>query len=123
MSPARRMPVWRTASRSSMTILIFLTDLLMMAEALLTFVGHQILCYTMGAGAYEWIRGEQPNLVILDWRMETPDTGTAVLGLLKKESATRSIPIIVLSAYLRRGSWRLCSRRNFRLRCCPSPQG
>ncbi len=98
-------------------------DLLMMAEALPTFVANQILCLAMGAGSYEWIRGEQPNLVILDWRMETPDTGTAVLGLLKKEPATRSIPIIVLSGYLRRGSWRLCSRQNFRLRCCPSPQG
>ncbi len=80
-------------------------DILLMLEALLTSVGHLVLCYTGGDGAYEWIRGEQPDLVILDWWMETPDMGAAVLGLLQADPATRAIPVIVFSGYLQ--TWQL----------------
>jgi CheY-like chemotaxis protein len=59
----------------------------------------------MGIGAYEWIRSEQPDLIILDLWMETPDTGNAVIGLLLADPATRVIPIIVFSGYLQ--TWQL----------------
>lgn len=80
-------------------------DILVMLEAVLTSEGYQVLCYTVGDGAYEWLRGEQPDLVILDLWMETPDMGNAVLGLLQQDPATRSIPIIVFSGYLQ--TWQL----------------
>jgi DNA-binding response OmpR family regulator len=80
-------------------------DILTMLEAILSSEGHRVLCYTVGDGAYEWIRSEQPDLIILDLWMETPDTGNAVLGLLQKDAATRSIPIIVFSGYLQ--TWHL----------------
>ena len=75
-------------------------DILNMLEASLTPEGYHVLCYTVGNGAYEWIRGEQPDLIILDLWMETPDTGNAVIGLLLADPATRAIPIIVFSGYL-----------------------
>lgn len=75
-------------------------DLLIMLESLLTSEGLHVLCYTSGDGAFEWIRGEQPDLVILDLWLETPETGAAVLGLLQKDPATRAIPVIVYSGHL-----------------------
>jgi CheY-like chemotaxis protein len=75
-------------------------EILTLLEDLLTPAGYQVQCYTAGEGAYAWIRGEQPDLVILDLWLETPDMGNAVLGLLEADPATRCIPIIVFSGYL-----------------------
>ncbi len=75
-------------------------DILTLLEAILTAAGYQVLCYTVGKRAYEWIRGERPDLVILDLWLETHDMGNAVLGLLQADPATQSIPIIVFSGYL-----------------------
>ena len=77
-------------------------DILSMLEALLLQAGYGVLCYTTGTDAYEWIRGEQPDLVILDLWIELPDSGYTVIGLLASDPATRTIPVIVFSAYLHR---------------------
>jgi CheY-like chemotaxis protein len=51
-----------------------------------------------GNAAFETIKREQPDAVILDIRMEQPDTGWRVLNLLMLDPATRSIPVIMCSA-------------------------
>jgi CheY-like chemotaxis protein len=48
--------------------------------------------------AFERIKEEQPDLVILDVRIEQPDTGWRVLNLLLLDPATRAIPVIMCSA-------------------------
>ena len=48
--------------------------------------------------AFEAIKKEQPDLVILDIRMEQPDTGWRVLNLLMLDPETRPIPVIMCSA-------------------------
>jgi CheY-like chemotaxis protein len=51
-----------------------------------------------GDAAFEVIKRDQPDLVILDIRMERPDTGWRVLNLLILDPATRAIPVIMCSA-------------------------
>src|SRR5947209_2119136 len=51
-----------------------------------------------GNAAFETIKREQPNVVILDIRMEQPDTGWRVLNLLMLDPETRGIPVIMCSA-------------------------
>src|SRR5437868_3464947 len=51
-----------------------------------------------GNSAFEVIKREQPDLVILDIRMEQPDTGWCVLTLLTLAPETCSIPVIMCSA-------------------------
>jgi len=41
----------------------------------------------------------QPDLVILDLDLEHPQAGSKVLGLLMVDPATRSIPVMICSAY------------------------
>lgn len=65
---------------------------------LLTEEGYQTKIWKEGDKAYEMIREHRPALVILDIRMERPDTGWMVLELLRLDPATADIPVIVCSA-------------------------
>jgi CheY-like chemotaxis protein len=49
-------------------------------------------------GCYDFIKQAQPDLVILDLMMGRDQTGWAVLDLLRSESTTREIPVILCSA-------------------------
>jgi CheY-like chemotaxis protein len=60
--------------------------------------GWEIIELHEGNAAFELVKREQPELVILDIRMEQPDTGWRVLNLLMLDPATRPIPIIMCSA-------------------------
>jgi CheY-like chemotaxis protein len=51
-----------------------------------------------GNTAFETIKREQPDAVILDLRMEQPDTGWRVLNLLMLDPETRGIPVVMCSA-------------------------
>jgi CheY-like chemotaxis protein len=51
-----------------------------------------------GNVAFETIKQEQPDAVILDLRMEQPDTGWRVLNLLMLDPETRGIPVVMCSA-------------------------
>lgn len=48
--------------------------------------------------AYEQIKKDPPDLIILDVRMESQESGWTVLELIKLDPATNSVPIIVCSA-------------------------
>ena len=50
--------------------------------------------------AYEGLKSEQPDVIVLDIRLGNPDAGWTILELLKLDPVTRTIPIIVCSAAL-----------------------
>jgi CheY-like chemotaxis protein len=65
---------------------------------LLTEEGYRTAIWKEGDRAYEMIKEHQPVLVILDIRMEHPDTGWMVLELMRLDPATAAIPVIICSA-------------------------
>ena len=73
---------------------VFLT---LMAD-LLTRQGYDIILLKESNTAYDIIKREKPDLVILDIRREHQEGGWVVLELLKLDPATRSLPVIVTSA-------------------------
>jgi DNA-binding response OmpR family regulator len=67
-------------------------------ERLLRREGYDTILWTAGDGAYEMLRQERPDLVILDIVMETPEVGWTVLELLRLDPETEAIPVLVCSA-------------------------
>ncbi len=65
----------------------------------LTDAGYTVVPWTQGAGAYEFIRLVQPDLVILDLWLEHAQAGSMVLGLLMVDPTLHHLPVIVCSAY------------------------
>jgi DNA-binding response OmpR family regulator len=65
----------------------------------LTDAGYTVLPWMQGAGAYEFIRLVQPDLVIVDLWLEHAQAGSMVLGLLMVDPTLHHLPIIVCSAY------------------------
>lgn len=74
------------------------TAFLRMMNVLLLQEGYQTLLWLHGTGAYEMIRREQPDLVILDLRMDNPQAGWQTLERLRQDPRTAAIPVIVCSA-------------------------
>jgi DNA-binding response OmpR family regulator len=50
--------------------------------------------------AFEELRQDPPDLIILDIRLGAPEAGWTVLNLLKLDRATANVPIVVCSAAL-----------------------
>ncbi len=65
---------------------------------LLTEEGYRTAIWKEGDKAYEMIKEHRPALVILDIRMERPDTGWMVLELMRLDPVTAHIPVIICSA-------------------------
>jgi len=63
--------------------------------------GYDILTAADGEAALERARAERPALIILDVQMPKKD-GFAVFDDLRKEQATKSIPVIMLTSVSRR---------------------
>ena len=59
--------------------------------------GFEILSAHAGAEGIEQARVSAPDLILLDYSMPDMD-GTEVLGRLKRDDATRGIPVVVLTA-------------------------
>jgi len=59
--------------------------------------------YPTAAGdlAYRQVRDLQPDAIILDFRIESPDVGYKTLELLKLDRALSATPLIVCSAHER----------------------
>lgn len=60
-------------------------------------VGYQVEVVEDGVAAIESVRREMPDLMLLDLMLPKLD-GFEVLNILKKERATKDIPVIVLTA-------------------------
>lgn len=74
------------------------TIFLELMHDLLTQEGYRTAIWKEGDRAYEMIKEHRPLLVILDIRMEHPDTGWMVLELMRLDPQTARIPVIVCSA-------------------------
>jgi len=59
---------------------------------------HDVLICKEWANAYQYVKEEQPDLVILDVRIGGEEHGWTILNLLTLDPATHHIPAIVCSA-------------------------
>ena len=67
-------------------------------EELLTDEGYRVISSTEHHEAYQLIRSQRPNLVILDNRLERPDSGWRLLELMRIDPEVSRIPAIFCSA-------------------------
>ena len=65
---------------------------------LLAEEGYQTIQAVGDHEAHVMIQREQPDIVILDLRLEHPDSGWQILQMLRLDPATTNIPVIVCSA-------------------------
>jgi CheY-like chemotaxis protein len=74
------------------------TDFLDLMLELLEGEGYRAKTYKVAEDAYHQLLDDQPSLIIVDIRMETPESGWQLIELLRLNPATRPTPIIVCSA-------------------------
>lgn len=74
------------------------TVFLDMMVAVLEEFGCDAVAYREGGKAFEQLQADVPDLIILDIRMETPETGWTLLELITLDKTLRHIPVIVCSA-------------------------
>jgi DNA-binding response OmpR family regulator len=78
------------------------TDFLTLMSELLTEIeGYDVQTCREGDRAYQFVKEEQPDLVILDIRIEGQDAGWAILECLTLDPKTSGIPLIICSAAIR----------------------
>jgi len=77
------------------TFLDLMRDLLQEVE------GYEVTICKEGDQAYEFVKSQAPDLVILDIRMDGEEVGWMLLELLTLDPKTRPIPMIVCSAAIR----------------------
>lgn len=78
------------------------TDFLsLMTELLSEIEGYDVSVCREGQGAYQFVKSELPDLVILDIRLDGQEVGWTILELLTLDPITRPIPTIVCSAAIR----------------------
>jgi DNA-binding response OmpR family regulator len=73
-------------------------DVLDLIRFHLTRAGYEVLTATSGREALESIRVRRPDLVLLDMMLPDID-GFAVCEILRREPATATIPIVIVSAW------------------------
>jgi len=74
------------------------TDFLGLMNELLSLEGYRTIICREGDRAYSVIKESQPDLVILDVRLDHAEQGWTILELLRLDPATTRIPVIVCSA-------------------------
>lgn len=86
----------------SAVILVIDDDLeyLDMMAALLSLSGYGAFTHEGSMNALDTVRQRQPDLIILDLRMEHENAGWEVLGAIRADSSLCQIPIILCSAEL-----------------------
>ncbi len=60
--------------------------------------GYETITHKVGDTAYGIIRDKQPDLVVLDIRLEQRDSGLVTLDLMRLDPRTAHIPVIICSA-------------------------
>ena len=73
-----------------------------LAVFLVESVGHTVLCATDAEAGLALGRSELPNLILMDIQLPGID-GLDAIGLLKRDDATRAIPVIALTALAMKG--------------------
>ena len=72
------------------------------ATFLLESAGHTVLSATDAEAGLTSARGEQPDLILMDIQLPGMD-GLEATMLLKRDDATRAIPVIALTALTMKG--------------------
>src|ERR671932_828386 len=70
----------------------------LMHELLQEDEGYEVLICREWDNAYEFVKEQHPDLVILDIRIGGEERGWTILNLLTLDPSTRPIPVIVCSA-------------------------
>ena len=73
-----------------------------LATFLLQSAGHTVLSATDAEAGLTLARDEQPNLILMDIQLPGMDGHEATV-LLKRDAATRAIPVIALTALAMKG--------------------
>jgi two-component system cell cycle response regulator DivK len=73
-----------------------------LATFLLESAGHTVLNATDAEGGLKLAREEHPDLILLDVQLPGMD-GLSATRQLKSEDATRSIPVVALTAFAMKG--------------------
>lgn len=60
--------------------------------------GYHVVTSTAAAEALETIRQARPALVILDLRMEAPDSGIHLIRAIRNSPLTATLPLLICSA-------------------------
>ncbi len=74
------------------------TAYLELMHELLSLEGYRTVICKEGDKAYALVKEQRPDLVVLDIRMDQPESGWTILELLRLDPATARIPVIVCSA-------------------------
>jgi DNA-binding NtrC family response regulator len=74
------------------------TIFLDMMVAVLNEYGRGARAYKESGNAYAELKKDPPELIILDIRMESPESGWTLLEIITLDRDLRSIPMIVCSA-------------------------
>ena len=73
-----------------------------LATFLLQSAGHTVLCAVDAESGLTMARHDHPDLILMDIQLPGMD-GLEATGILKKDEATRAIPIIALTALAMKG--------------------
>ncbi len=73
-----------------------------LAVSLLGTAGHTVISATDAEAGLAMARDEHPNLILMDIQLPGMD-GLEATGLLKRDCATRAIPVIALTALAMKG--------------------
>ena len=80
---------------------IFVTDddqtYVELIKDLLTDAGYARVVWHVGNNAFQCIRDEQPDLVLLDIHLLNPGRGWRTLDAMRLHPSTRTIPVIICS--------------------------
>jgi CheY-like chemotaxis protein len=74
-----------------------------LVETVLEDEGYETIAWPTGAGAHAFIRERMPAVILLDVRMETPEAGLDVLRALRRDEATRAIPVLLTTSRMHFG--------------------
>jgi len=78
------------------------TDFLSLMTDLLTDIGdYEVQVCREGNNAYQFVKEQEPDLVILDIRIDSQETGWTILECVTLDPQTSPIPLIVCSAAIR----------------------
>jgi two-component system OmpR family response regulator len=92
----------RTEQRARIVVINDDTDFLTLMSELLTEIGeYDVEVCREGNHAYQFVKEKQPDLAILDIRMEGQEAGWVILECLTLDPKTHQIPLIVCSAAIR----------------------
>jgi CheY-like chemotaxis protein len=84
--------------RSTVVVVDDDEQFLNLADVLLEGEGYRVILCQHSADAYAVLEREQPDLFVLDLRLETPESGWDILRAIRAHPIKHGIPVIICSA-------------------------